>query len=110
MAKSTIPKAIQNVIGVFFSNCPVCREETQDRRFKQKLVSHCRLRRYSRTTLVQECKRCGVRYSITWKTIVNVLEKLAQIECDSRVGKDKKECKNFYGKGADWIRQWLEIE
>ena len=42
--------------------------------------------------------------------MINVLEKLAQVECDGRTGKAKKECENFYGKGADWIRQWLEIK
>lgn len=98
--KDGLPKKVKGVILVSFSMCPFCKSDTQDKRYKMIISSGCRIRRWSRLVIVQECKTCGLRFSMGWKSIRNVLTKKLE------KAKTKQE-KIWYRNQLDIITLWL---
>lgn len=99
--RTRLPRFIKSIVSVSFSMCPYCKGDTIDNRYNGTISSGCRLRRWSRLVVVQECKTCGLRFSMGWKAIRSVLAK--QLE----ESKTKTE-KTWYGNQLDRVTLWLK--
>lgn len=55
----------------------------QDKRYKRVAKgSPLTNRRVTYRTVTRECRTCGLRFSFTWKSLINALRKIAEQESD----------------------------
>jgi len=104
MSETTLPKHVKSTITLI-KMCPFCKsQDIQDKRYKRKAVGFsCMIRRWSAQTIVQECRECGLRFSISWKSLRNALK----IKSEKTEDEDQK---RLYEYGSNILDSWIECE
>ena len=84
------------LIHTFFK-CPMCAMQWYDgdKRYKKRVNGFpIRIYRTSETSVTLQCKRCKLKFMVTWRNFQKTLEKLAELQIDN---------KKIYKQWADYL-------
>lgn len=84
-----------------FFRCPLCSEQWYDgdKRFKKSTnVTPIRIYRASETSITLQCKRCGLKYMVTWRNFQKAFEKYAELYPEH----------TFAGSNDNFYKTWAE--
>ena len=77
---------VYTVVHSFAGNCPMC-GRTKDKRYTKRNINpnSNALFRSSKSSFTMRCKKCGLKYTMSWKSLTDALEKMMnQCEKDGK--------------------------
>lgn len=105
MTRQPLPSKIKEILA-YTDLCPACKADNYqlDMRVKKKAKTktNCRLLRWSKLGVVLECRRCRLRFSISWKSLLNSLQYHAE---KAIIGEDKIKKMNSW---LETIKIWID--
>lgn len=82
------------IIHCMLGRCPNCGELVPDHRYKKEVLGFAtHILRRSKRSVTMECSECGLRFTVTYYSLLQALQKMAKLEPQGQ----------FYEKAAETI-------
>src|SRR3989344_937334 len=74
-----LEKTIYAYTHFYLGGCPYCGKFTNDRRYRSEARSPlCHVYRSSQTSVTMRCKNCRLRFTVTWKAMIEMFKNLRE--------------------------------